>query len=129
MDTKSIINLKPVFFNKEEEYRPKLNSIFLYLFLFFQFLVIICILYFFFKIELIFLYTNLLNKDQYNEEDKRKYNYYMYGLKDIITMNKYCEGADNKWYPKFGKGKNMLTLDQHSIVFNTESACKEFLNI
>jgi hypothetical protein len=129
MDTKSVINLKPIFFNKEEEYRPKLNSIFLYIFLFFQFLVIICILYFFFKIELIFLYTNLLNKEQYNEEDKRKYNYYMYGLKNIITMNKYCEVSNKKWYPKFGKGKNMLTLDQHSIVFNTEDACKQFLNI
>lgn len=124
-----IINLKPIFVTPEDEYTPQLNSIFLYIFLFFQFIVILLILYYFFTIELIFLFKNLLQNEQYTEEDKRKYNYYMYGLKTIITKNKYCELMENKWYAKYGENKNMLTLDKQNINFASEEQCKKFLNI
>lgn len=125
----SVINLEPVFLNTVEEHIPQLNSIFLYLYLLFEIIVIALLLYYFFKTEIIFLYNNIFVKEQYSEEDKKKYNYYMSGLKSVIMTNKYCEATDNIWYPKFGDNKNMLTLDKKKISFKKEEECKKFLNI
>lgn len=128
MENQSIINLRPVFLNTQEEYIPKLNSFFLYIFLFFQFIVIGLLIYFFFQIEIIFLYNKLFTPEKYSDEEKLKYNSYMYALKNIITMNIYCEGQGNQWFPKYGSGKNMLTLDQKNIIFNNEASCKAFIS-
>ncbi|QKE44543.1 putative entry-fusion IMV protein [Yalta virus] len=128
MEKQSIINLKPIFLNEEVEYIPRLNSLFLYVFLFFQFIVISLLVYYFFQVEIIFLYNKIFYPEAYSEEDKKKYNSYMFALKNIITMNVYCEKEEDKWYPKFGSGRNMLTLDQQKIVFKDEASCKMFIN-
>lgn len=127
MEKQSIINLKPVFVTTEEEYIPRLNSVFLYIFLFFQFIVIVLLIWYFFKIEIIFLYTKIFTPEKYREEEKKTYNNYMYALKNIITTNVFCVKQDENWYPKYDSGKNMLTLDQKNIMFNNEEACKTFI--
>lgn len=129
-EQQKVINLNPIFISKPVDGNLlSFNSIFLYLFIIFEMIILCLLLYYFFRTELIFLYYNMFKDEDYSIEEKRNYNEFMFGIKNLVTSGVFCEKntEDNLWYPLYNNKKNMFSLDNHKLVFDNEKDCQVFL--
>lgn len=139
-ETDKIINLKPVFINKDTGINIfTFDSIFLYVFLFLETAILILIMYFFFTKEIKFMYHNLLFKDRYTEEDKIKYNTFMESIKALYDKPKSCllidkiidpitqETIIDQAHAMYDGTEHMLALNGEYIHFVNMDLCKLFV--